>query len=183
MARAAELVAEAVEEVAVAACSGDTAEARRVLRRSSTRRRACRAADESVRAWLDRQPPAPGLLPRAVCELRLVAELERIGALADAMARQVAAGQTSAAVLRVLAGDLETLATCGSTRVRRLMALSAPSMDGQYLRDGAALRSALDHLAGPGCGGPGRHEAPTAATCRGMIDAVLSASSLAARVA
>ena len=183
--RLAALTAHGVEDVASAARSGDVVAARRVLRAARRRRMARTEAELAVRRRLAQQPPAPGAIRRTAGELQLIAELGRVGELVDAFARQLVTGRTPRPVLDALTHDLDTLGGAGGRRLRHLEHLCWPSMDGDYLRTGVELRASLDRLAGPAC--PGRSQAgagtPAVTTCSCLIQAVLSASSLAARVA
>ncbi len=115
----------------------------------------------------------------------MITELGRVGELVDAFARQLVADRTPRPVLDALARDLETLGGAGGRRLRHLAHLSGPAMDGDYLRAGVVLRESLDRLVGPAC--PGRSlvgaGTPAATACSCLIQAVLSASSFAARVA
>ncbi len=183
--RLAPLTADGLEDVASAARSGDVVAARRVLRGSRRRRVARTDAELAVRRMLTQQPPRPGALRRTACELQLITELGRVGELIDAFARQLAAGRTPRHVLDALAHDLETLGGAGGRRLRHLAHLSGPAMDADYLRAGMALRESLDRLGGPACAGrsPVGAGTPAATACSCLIQAVLSASSFAARVA
>src|SRR5262249_48904132 len=141
--------------------------------------------DLAVRRDLARPDPAPGALRRAACELQLIGLLAQVGELVDAFARQLAQGRTPPAVLAALSRDLETLGGAGGRRLRCIGRLSAPSMDGDYVRAGAALRESLHRLEGGSQAAAGRVGAgPSVAwTCSCLVHAVLSASSFANRVA
>ncbi|QKE82868.1 hypothetical protein [Arthrobacter sp. NEB 688] len=182
LATAADLVAAGLEQTLAAARSGDATAARRVVRGSGRRRLACRRADCCARVRVAHRVAAPHALPRTASELRLVAELDHLGGLVDSLARQVATGALPPTALAALRDDLDTLASCGVARLRRLSTLSGPDMDPGYRHDGEALRAVLDHL-------PALAEAPSprtpqpALTCRRIVESVLAASSLAARIA
>lgn len=177
--------AEGLEVLTIAARDSDATAARRVLRHSRRRQAARADAELAVRRDLTRPDPASGALRRAACELQLISLLAQVGELVDAFARQLAAGRTPRPVLDALARDLETLGGAGGRRLRSIAYLSGPSMDGDYLRAGAALRESLDRLgSGSSVGGGSVGAGPSATTtCSCLIQAVLSASSFATRVA
>ena len=181
--RLATATAEGLEELTIAARRGDAAAARRVLRRSAGE--VLRAPDAELAVRRDLNLPASGSLRRTACELQVISLLAQVGELVDAFARQLANGRTPRPALDALTAELETLGGAGGRRLRSIGCLSAPAMDGEYLRAGAALRESLDRLGGgptvcPASAGSG----PSAAsTCSCLIRAVLSASSVATRVA
>jgi hypothetical protein len=177
------LTAAAVSDVAGAARSGDVALARRVLGSSRTRRDALAGAELAVRRRLTQQPSRPRAVRRAAGELQLVGELGRVGGLVDSLARTVVVGRTPQHVLDALAPDLEVLRTAGCRRLQ-LPHPTVPGMEGDYLRAGIVLRQSLDRLeasARPSAGAGA--SASAASTCSCLVRAVLTASSLAARVA
>jgi hypothetical protein len=183
--RLAALTADALEDVASAARTGDVTGAKQVLRGSRRRRVARAEAEHAVRRMRTLQPPRPGAIRRTACELQLITELGRIGDLVDAFARLLAADRTPRPVLDALAHDLETMGGAGGRRLRQLANLAGPAMDGSYLRTGVTLRESLDRLASPSCavGSPVGAGTQLATACSCLIRAVLSASSFAARVA
>lgn len=182
LATAAELVARGLEQVLAAARSGDATAARRVVRGSGRRRLACSRADSCARVRVAHRATSPRSLPRTASELRLVAELDHLGGLVDSLARQVAAGALTPAMLADLGDDLNALASCGVARLRRLPTLTGPAMDGDHLRDGDALRAVLDHLPVV-AEAPARRGPQPVLTCRRIVESVLAASSLATRIA
>ncbi len=114
----------------------------------------------------------------------MISLLAQVGELVDAFARQLANGRTPRPALDALTTELETLGGAGGRRLRSIGCLSAPAMDGEYLRAGAALRESLDRLGGPTVCRASAGSGPSAAsTCSCLIRAVLSASSVATRVA
>jgi hypothetical protein len=178
------LTAEGLETVTTAARNGDLVAARRVLAASRSRRAARAEAELAVRRQLTQTPPRPRAFRQSAAELQLVCELGRIGHLVDALARSVVEGYTPPPVLAALAPQLETLGTAGGRRLRHLDHLAAPAMDADYLRAGTRLRGSLELLERGRPSGAARTRAATsvATTCSGLIRAVLSAGSLAARV-
>ncbi len=181
LATAADLVATGLEQALAAARSGDATAARRVVRGSGRRRLACRRADCCARVRVAASSPSPRSLPRTASELRLVAELDHLGGLVDSLARQVAGGALPPAAVARLAGDLDVMASCGVARLRRLAVLKGPDMDAGYRHDGESLRAVLDHLPAVADASSPRTPQP-ALTCRRIVESVLAASSLAARV-
>jgi hypothetical protein len=86
-------------------------------------------------------------------------------------------------VLAVLAPQLDALGADGGRRLRHLDHLAAPDMDADYLRAGMSLRESVEQME-HGCPSGAAHTraaTSVAMTCSGLIRAVLSAGSLAAR--
>ena len=185
--RLAILTADALEAAAEAALSGNSAAARRVLRRSSARKAARASAEARARPGLALCPPRTGNLRAVASTLQLIADLGHVGELVDILARQTAAPSGPRRVPQVLRRDVMTVGGVGAHRIRRLAeGISGPAMDPGYLRAGCELRGVVDHLTGlEGNRATARAADPvmTATVCSALAECVLTASRHAARAA
>lgn len=185
--RLALLTADALEAAVEAALSSDVVAARRVLRRSGTRKLAMSAAETRVRQGLARCPPRTGNLRAVANTLQLIADLGHVGDLVDIVARQTAAPGGPRGVPQALRHDMKTVGEVGAQRIRRLAeGLCGPAMAPGYLRAGCELRAVVDHLTGrEGIRAQASAASPvtTAAVCSALAEGVLNASRHAARAA